>query len=319
MSRFPVIIGPTAGGKSALAVEVCHALNASGRGPAEVVTADSMQVYRGMDIGTAKPTMTERQGIPHHLLDIVEPTDSFSVDQWLKLAEATIADVRARGGIPVVVGGTNLYVKALLEGLFDGPAADAALRAELAAMDPHARRAELERVDPAAAERIHFNDDRRTIRALEVHRLTGTPISSHQKQWEQAGVREDALVIGLEWPTPAINLRINARVKQMVAAGLVEEVQGLLAAGRLGVQAREALGYKQLVGAIETGTAGAIDDAVEQIKIETRRLAKNQRTWLKRFRGIRGASGMPASVWVEMTERDAAEVAQVLVSQRFNT
>lgn len=312
--RFPVIIGPTAGGKTALAVKLCFALASRGR-PAEVVTADSMQVYRGMDIGTAKPTLEERRGVPHHLIDLVEPTESFTVDQWLKAAEACIAELRARSVIPVVVGGTNLYVKALLEGLFDGPAADEALRAELTAMDPQTRREELQRADPAAAARIHFNDVRRTVRALEVFRLTGKPISDHQTQWGPGGpggpggegdgtrstVRSDALIVGLEWPTDEINRRINARVKQMVEQGLIEEVRTLHTANRLGPQAREALGYKQLIEAIAAGGRKQdIEDAVERIKIETRRFAKNQRTWLKRFRVIPGAGVM----WLDGASAD---------------
>lgn len=311
MSTFPVILGPTAGGKSALAVELCLRLNGAGRGPAEVVTADSMQVFRGMDIGTAKPTAEERRGVVHHLIDVVEPTEPFSVDQWLKLAEAAIAEVRGRGGVPVVVGGTNLYVKALLEGLFDGPKADEALRAALSAMEPSARRAELERVDPEAAKRIHFNDSRRTVRALEVFRLTGTPISAHQSQWD-GGMRPDAFVVGLEWPVEALNKRINARVKQMVSDGLVDEVRGLLEGNRLGRQAREALGYKQIAEAIEAGgSAGAIDEAVERVKIETRRFAKNQRTWLKRFRMMEG------SRWFEMPGVTAADMAQHVAGSMF--
>lgn len=313
--RFPVIIGPTAGGKTALAVELCFALASHGQ-PAEVVTADSMQVYRGMDIGTAKPTLEERRGVPHHLIDLVEPTESFTVDQWLKAAEACIAKLRARSVIPVVVGGTNLYVKALLEGLFDGPAADEALRAELTAMDPHARREELRRADPAAAARIHFNDVRRTVRALEVFRLTGKPISDHQTQWGPGGneegasstVRPDARIVGLEWPTEEINRRINARVKQMVEQGLVEEVRALQAANRLGPQAREALGYKQLIEAIASGErVQDIEDAVERIKIETRRFAKNQRTWLKRFRVV------PGAVWLDGPSADQPTVIERVV------
>ncbi len=305
MTRFPVIIGPTAGGKSSLAVNLCLALAARSGGArrAEVVTADSMQVYRGMDIGTAKPTVNERAGVPHHLIDLVEPDQPFSVDQWLKKANALIDGMRARGVVPVVVGGTNLYVKALLEGLFEGPAADPDLRERLGAMDPAQRRAELERVDPAAAERIHFNDVRRTVRALEVFHLTGRPISAHQSQWGVEGsVRPDVLVIGLDWPAEAINRRINARVKQMVEAGFIEEVRGLLARGvlPLGSQAREALGYKQVAAALEAGgSPRQIEDAVERTKIETRRFAKNQRTWLKRFRVLPAEGSGARAVWLD--------------------
>jgi tRNA dimethylallyltransferase len=291
--RMPVIIGPTASGKSALAVEIALASADRFGAPGEIVTADAFQVYRGLDIGTAKPTPAERRGVPHHLIDVRDPTDSFSVDQWLGLAEDAIAQVQARPGLPILVGGTHLYVKAFLHGLFDGPPADPALRAEFESMDPAARRALLERVDSAAAARIHPNDLRRTVRALEVHRLTGTPISQQQSQWGSAGVRPDVLVVALSWPVELINRRINARVKAMIEAGLAGEVRDLLAAGRLGPAAREALGYKQLAEAFERSRGEPsprdLDDAVEQIKIQTRRFAKNQRTWLKQLGSTPGA------------------------------
>ncbi|MCA9311280.1 MAG: tRNA (adenosine(37)-N6)-dimethylallyltransferase MiaA [Phycisphaerales bacterium] len=307
LTRFPVIVGPTAGGKTSLAVALAHRLNQDGHGPAEVVSADSMQVFSGMDIGTAKPTPEERAGIPHHLIDVVEPTDPFSVDRWLELAEAALADIRHRSGCPIVVGGTHLYAKAFLEGLFQGPGADPHIRAELAALTPEARRAELEQVDPDAAARIHPNDDRRTIRALEVHRLTGIPISSHQRQWDAGRVREDALLIGLTWSTAAINARINTRVRAMVAQGLFEEVEGLRKAGRLGPQAAAALGYHQVLPALEGTTSRA--DATEQIKIETRRFAKNQRTWLRRLRTT------PGSLWLEPEHTSLDEMVQVIVNK----
>lgn len=297
LQRFPVIIGPTAGGKSTLAVELALALPSRGLPAGEVVTADSMQVYRRMDIGTAKPTAEERRGVPHHLIDLVEPNESFSVDQWLRQAEACIADIRARGGTPIVVGGTHFYVKALLEGLFEGPPADESLRRSLAALPREELRARLERADPAAAARLHPNDLRRTIRALEVLELTGRPISEHQTQWDSGGVRPDALLVGLEWETAALNRRINARVRGMVERGLVEEARGLWSAGLLGPQAREALGYKQLVDHFEGRCT--LDEAVERVKIETRRFAKNQRTWLRRMRAVSG------SIWVRVEDSGA--------------
>lgn len=278
---FPVICGPTAGGKSALAVELALALEARTGTRGEVVTADAFQVYRGLDIGTAKPTPAEQRGVRHHLIDLVEPTDRFSVDQWLALANHTIDDIRARHAVPIVVGGTHLYVKALLEGLFEGPPPDPALRERLTAMDPHARRAELERVDPDAAARIHFNDVRRTVRALEIFQQTGTPISAHQRQWDAGTARPDAQLIILDWPVEAINRRINARVKDMIQRGLLDEVRTLHAGGRLGPHAAEALGYKQLLDHLLGRVS--FDNAVERIKIETRRFAKNQRTWSKRL------------------------------------
>ncbi len=288
-ARFPLIAGPTAGGKSDLAVEVAVLLRARGT-PAEVVSADAFQVFRGMDIGMAKPTPAERRGVPHHLIDLVEPTVGFSVHEWLALAGPLIARLRAGGVVPIVVGGTHLYAKALLDGLFEGPPPDEALRAALRAMDPAARRVELERLDPAAAARIHRNDERRTVRALEVFRQTGTPISALQRQWDSAP-RADALLVALDWPAGAINARINARVRAMMDQGLLAEVRALHAAGRLGPQAREALGYKQLVEHLEGRCS--LDDAVERIKIETRRFAKNQRTWLRRLRATPEALVLP--------------------------
>ncbi|MEZ6235261.1 MAG: tRNA (adenosine(37)-N6)-dimethylallyltransferase MiaA [Phycisphaerales bacterium] len=278
--RFPVIIGPTAGGKSALAMALCDALRDLGRA-GEIVSADAIQIYRGLDIGSAKPTHEEQAAAPHHLIDVVEPEDAYSVHQWLAAANAAIDDIRTRNAVPIVVGGTHLYVKALLDGLFDGPGADEALRDELRAMDPAARRAELERADPQAAARIHFNDERRTVRALEVFRLTGRPISAHQAQWDTAGPRADALLVGLEWETDAINARINERVREMVRRGLVEEARALWEAQRFGPQSREALGYKQLIAHFERRATQ--EEAIEAIKIETRRFAKNQRTWMRRL------------------------------------
>ena len=290
---MPVIVGPTAGGKSALGVEVALALRARGV-PAEVISADAIQVYRGLDIGSGKATPDEMRGVPHRLLDVREPTARFSVEEWLRLCEEAIADIRAAGGVPVVVGGTHFYVKALLEGLFEGPSSDPALRAELAAMDPDTRYEELRRVDPQAASRIHRNDEKRVVRALEVYRLTGRPISSLQKQWDSSAMRDDAMLVGLDWPSEAINRRINARVKQMVERGFVDEVRGLLERGALGETAREALGYKQIAAALESGgTPERIEEAIERTKIETRRFAKNQRTWLRRLRTT------PGSLWID--------------------
>ncbi|MGD9691126.1 MAG: tRNA (adenosine(37)-N6)-dimethylallyltransferase MiaA [Phycisphaerales bacterium] len=309
MRRFPVICGPTASGKSSLAVEIATRLRQRHAIEAEVLAADAFQVYRGMDIGTAKPALAERRGVPHRLIDLVEPVGRFTVDQWLERAEATVGELRGRQppACPIVVGGTHLYVKAFMEGLFDGPGADAALRDELAAMDPAARRAELERVDPAAAARIHPADLRRTIRALEVFRLTGRPISEHQRQWDAAGPRQDALLVALHLPVEALNRRINARVRDMMNAGLLEEVQALHAGGRFGPQAREALGYKQLIEHLEGRLP--LEDAVERIKIETRRFAKNQRTWLRRL------SILPGAMSVNVEESSPQTTAELIVAR----
>lgn len=303
VTRFPLILGPTAGGKSALAVDLALRLRETRGVAAEIVTADSMQVFRGMDIGTAKPTIEERRGVPHHLIDLVEPTEPFSVDEWLSRANPLIDELRARGVVPIVVGGTNLYIKALLEGLFEGPPADEKLRAQLAALPREELRTRLLAADPAAAARIHPNDSRRSIRALEVFAATGKPISEHQQQWDTGGPREDALLVFLDWPAGLINPRINARVKQMFEQGLVEECRALWRADRLGPQAREALGYKQLIEHFE-GRA-PLDEAFEAIKIETRRFAKNQRTWLRRMltapnKVVINAASAPSDQWAQI-------------------
>lgn len=259
---------------------------------AEIVTADAFQIFRGMDIGTAKPTLDEQKGVPHHLIDIVDPRESFTVAHWLHAAKTAIDEIRGRGGVPIVVGGTHLYIKSLLDGMFEGPGADDALREALRATPLAELRAELERVDPVAAARIHPNDERRTVRAIEVFRLTGTPISAHQKQWDAEGVRsEDRVLVAIEWPVDALNGRINARVKDMVARGLVDEVRGLWERTALGTQAREAVGYKQLIEHFERGNAKhpTLDEAVEQVKIKTRHVGKAQRTWIRRLRTTQGA------------------------------
>ena len=306
MRTSPIIVGPTAGGKTALAVELALRRRARG-GEAEIVSADSMLVYRGLDVGTAKPTREERRDVAHHLIDVVEPTESFSVKQWLTLAERAIAEIRSRGAWPIVVGGTHLYVKALLDGLFEGPGADEALRARLTAMSPAELRAMLEARDPAAAARLHPNDLRRTVRALEVLELTGVPMSEHQKQWDAARGPSEFTLVGLEWPVEALNRRINARVKEMVARGLVEEVRSLRDGGLLGPQAREALGYKQLLAHLEGRCT--LEEAAEAIKIETRRFAKNQRTWARRLRATSGSAWIDASTMTLEGQCDLVERA----------
>jgi tRNA dimethylallyltransferase len=309
VQRFPIIIGPTAGGKTALGVATARAIERAGHGPAEVISADSMQIYRGMDIGSAKPTEAERAGVPHHLIGVVEPDEPFTVSDWLARAEAVIGDLRSRGGTPIVVGGTHLYIKALLEGLFEGPPSDPELRASLAAESPAALRERLVSTDPAAAERIHPNDLRRTIRALEVHAATGRPISEQQREWDAGRRREDALLVAVRWPAEEINRRINARVRRMMDEGLLDEVRSLVERGVLGEQARQGLGYRQLLDHL----AGrlTLDEAVERIKIETRRFAKSQRTWLRRLM----AEG--DCLWLDAPPADPEQWAQVVVKKLF--
>ena len=301
MTAKPIVLvlGPTASGKSDLAVELAQRLPGGG----ECVCADSMQVYRGMNIGTAKPTPLQRAAAPHHLLDLLDPhEDGFSVDVWLGLAEGAIAGIRDRDRYPIVVGGTNLYVQALLEGLFDGPEPDPDLRRQLEAMEPDVLRRRLETVDPEAAVRIHRNDRRRTVRAIEVYELTGRRITDLQQQWLGEPSRTDVRIIGIVYEAGAINRRINSRVRTMIRDGLVHEVQALLDGGGLGRQASEALGYRQVLDYL----AGrySLSGALEQIRVRTRRYAKQQRSWLRRFRVH------PQSAWINAGDLTPGELVK---------
>ncbi len=294
-----LILGPTASGKTELAIALAE------RFGGECVCADSMQVYRGMDIGTAKPTAAQQAQVPHHLLDLLDPSEEgFSVDRWLTLAGETIEAIRSRSRYPIVVGGTNLYVQALLEGLADGPAPDYEFRERLNSADQESLRAWLERVDPVAAERIHPNDRKRTIRAIEVFERSGRRISDMQqrRQWLQGEPRSDVRIIGLDFSIEAINRRINTRAKAMIEAGLVDEVRRLLAGRGLGRQAAEALGYKQIKASLEGDCDLA--EAIEQIRIQTRRYARQQRTWLRRFRVH------PQAVWLDAAGATTQELVE---------
>ncbi len=291
-----LILGPTAGGKTELGVSLAARMGG------ECICADSMQIYRGMDIGTAKPTARQRAAVPHHLLDLLDPSeDGFSVDTWLGLAEKAIDEIRGRRRFPVVVGGTNLYVQALLEGLFEGPVPDPDLRRQLEVTDPAALRRRLETIDPAAARQIHPNDQRRTVRAIEVYELTGRRITDLQQQWLTGPPRRDVRIIGLDYGVTAINRRINARARAMIRAGLVDEVRALMAGRGLGRQASEALGYRQIIDHLQ-GRLGP-DAVLEQIRIRTRRFAKQQRSWLRRFRMH------PESSWISADGLSPQELA----------
>jgi len=274
-----VIIGPTASGKSALAITIAQLAGA------ELLSVDSMQVYRGMDIGTAKPSAAEQAQVPHHLLDLVRPDEVFTVARFVESADRVIADAGARNRPLIATGGTPLYYKALFEGLFDGPGADAEVRHRLMQLpnDELARR--LAEVDPPAASRIHVNDTKRLVRALEVFELTGRPISSFQTDWTDPKRRHRAVWVGLNWDREALNRRINARVKAMVAAGWLDETRQLLAQyGSLSKTAAEATGYRELIEHVSGRMS--LEDAVEQIKIATRQLARRQMKWFRRFPGV---------------------------------
>ena len=283
-SPILVILGPTASGKTAVSIE------AGLRAGAEVLSVDSMQVYRGMDVGTAKPTEAERRGVVHHLIDVVPPSEPFTVARFVEFADAVIADAAQRGVPLVATGGTPLYYKALFEGLFEGPGADETVRERLRALPNEELFRRLNEVDPQSAARIHANDHKRLVRALEVYELTGRPISSFQTHWSDPSPRHPAVWVGLDWDKDALNRRINARVKQMIAAGWVEEVRRLLETyPTLSHTAAEATGYRELIDHVQGKLS--LDEAVEQIKIATRQLARRQMKWFRRFTAVHWLRG----------------------------
>jgi tRNA dimethylallyltransferase len=279
-----VILGPTASGKTDLALSIAR------RTGAEILSVDSMQVYRGMDVGTAKPSPGERAEVRHHLIDVVEPNEPFTVARFVEQADGVIADARSRGVPLIATGGTPLYYKALFEGLFEGPGADEAVRARLGAVPNEQLARRLREVDPDAAARIHVNDHKRLVRALEVHELTGKPISSYQTHWTSPQPRHEAVWVGLDWEREALNRRINARVKGMLAAGWLEETRRLLEVyGSLSHTAAEATGYRELIEHLQGKLP--VDEATEQIKIATRQLARRQMKWFRRFPGVHWMAG----------------------------
>ena len=230
------LTGATAVGKTAVGVALAQRLNA------EIISLDSMSIYRGMDIGTAKPSRELREIVPHHLIDIIDPVDEFSVSQYVDAATAVVQDIRARGREPLFVGGTPLYLKSLLRGLFDGPPADWQVRheieEELQQVGQQALYDRLEQIDPVAASHIHPHDTRRLIRALEVYRATGEPISHQQSQFEEGRAADECRVFVLRRQRAELHQRIEARVKAMADAGLVDEVRGLVATGGSPVRMR---------------------------------------------------------------------------------
>jgi tRNA dimethylallyltransferase len=273
------IVGPTATGKTEVGILVAEALNG------EIVSADSMQCYRGLDIGTAKPTAEQRARVPHHLIDIIDPDTPFSVAEYQERARAAIEAIHQRGRLPILVGGSGLYVRAVIDGLgFPMAPPDPELRRRLAAearehglATLHAR---LSAVDPEAAARIHVNDEKRIIRALEVFELTGLPISRLQELDRQQQARYNTRQFGLTLPREEMYRRIEARVEEMIRGGLIEEVKSLLDRGydeRL--VPMKGLGYAQIIPVVRGEQAR--DEAVERLKRDTRRFAKRQLTWFR--------------------------------------
>ena len=279
--KIIVVCGPTASGKTALAVELAKA-----RG-GEVVSADSMQIYRRMDIGTAKPTVEEMQGIPHHMIDIIDPAEDFSVARYVDMAAERVDDILARGKLPIVAGGTGLYIDSLLSGrTFSAFSPESPLRAQLEgrirAEGGQALLDELARVDPEAAARLHPNDEKRIVRALEVYLTTGKTITQHNAETLAIPPRYEALTLNLSYERREDMWgRIDKRVDVMMAQGLVEEVRALLDSGVSDkCTAMQAIGYKEMVHAVRvTGDYAA---GAEEIKLRSRQYAKRQLTWFKR-------------------------------------
>lgn len=298
MQKLLVIVGPTAVGKTEISIQLAQKLNG------EIISADSMQIYRGMDIGTAKPTLAEQAGIPHHMLDIVDPGKPFSVADYQTLARQKIEEITARGRMPVLAGGTGLYVRAVIDPYNFIPAdTDWDLRARLKRQAEEAGLAALyqwlSEIDPVAAERIHANDERRIIRALEVYQTTGQPLSFWEQQTDKQKPLYDLIMIGINRPRAELYQRINQRVDLMLEQGLLAEAQDLMAQGLdENFIASQAIGYKEFFAYLHGEESLA--EATEKLKQSTRRYAKRQLTWFRADKRVQ---------WLELgKERIAVEL-----------
>ncbi len=293
-----VLTGPTASGKSAVGLILAEQLGA------EIVSMDSMAVFRGLDIGTAKPPPRDRARVPHHLIDVLEPWQTSSLAWWLRQAADCCRDIRHRGRRILFVGGTPLYLKGLLRGIFEGPPADTELRRRLEQEPGTVLHERLRRADPASAARIHVNDIRRLVRALEVLELTGRPMSAWQRQFEQVRSRPFP-PLWLDWPRPILYQRIDERVDCMIAAGLVEEVRGFTGLPQpLSPEAQQAAGYREILQYIKGQLTLA--EAVERMRLHSHQLAKRQVTW---FRHLDECAALPVNP-AESVEQIAAKVLQ---------
>lgn len=293
------LAGPTACGKTDISLQWAQL-----RGDLEIVSLDSMTLYRGMDVGTAKPSPADRERVPHHLLDVIDAHEEFSVADYLAAARTACEEIVARGHRPLFVGGTGLYLRSILRGVFEGPPADWSIRERLeqqaqqatAKGDGYWLMRQLEKVDPEAALRLHPNDQRRLIRALEVYELTGKPLSAQQQQPALPPEQRPQHVYWLDAPRDWLHDRIDRRVDQMFAAGLLEEVRHLLALpNKISHTARQGLGYKELMDALHDDPAATISDAdlakaKELIQTRTRQFAKRQGTW---FRNLEECIAIP--------------------------
>ncbi len=293
------VVGPTASGKTDLAVGLALALDG------EVVSCDSMQIYSGLDIGTAKPTTDEMRGVPHHMLGVIGPNEKYSVSRYVEDASACITEILGRGRVPIVAGGTGLYMDSLIKGIyFSNVSEDGILRERLAAMyDRNGGKLMhrlLNRMDPQTAQKLHPNDKNRICRALEVRFGTDKPISQHNKETQSIQHRYNALYIGIGYKNrDTLYGRIDSRVDIMYSRGLVREVTELLPTLHDGAGAFQAIGYKEIIRALKEGRSA--EDAAEEIKTASRRYAKRQLTWLRRNKNIR---------WFYRDEQNDSEILQ---------
>jgi tRNA dimethylallyltransferase len=290
-----LLAGPTAVGKSEIALLLAEKL------VGEIISVDSMQVYRGLDLGTAKPSPAAGARVPHHLIDVVELTEPFDAAQFLRLAGRAVADIQSRGRVPILCGGTGLYFKVFLEGLGQAPPADAALRTVLEATPLPELLSELAARDPATYERIDRQNPRRVIRALEVIRLTGQPFSAQRANWDHAPrtAHHAANCIGLARSAPDLHQRIEGRVDAMFRRGWVAETEQLLRRGLdRNRTAMQALGYRQIVEHLRGKRS--LPETIELVKIRTRQFAKRQMTWFRRQ--------LPLT-WIVLEPQTSAEAA----------
>ena len=286
MKKIPLIVvaGPTASGKTKLAIDIATAFDG------EVVSADSMQIYRYMDIGTAKPTMDERAKCPHHLIDFVDPDQAFSVADYARLAHSVIADIVSRGKLPVMCGGTGLYIDSVVNDVpFGDVKSDHDLRDELnrlAAADGGERLIEiLAEFDPVSAQRLHPNNVKRIIRAIEFYKVTGVPISEHQEMTKQIESRYEPIEFMIDCPRDVLYERINRRVDDMITNGLADEIRALLDMGCTSeMNSMQGIGYKELIRYFDGECT--LEYAINAIKQASRRYAKRQLTWFSRNKQI---------------------------------
>jgi tRNA dimethylallyltransferase len=303
--RYRFLVGPTASGKSAVALALAR------RHRIEILSLDSMQVYRGMDTLTAKPSREERERVPHHLLDLVDPHEEFDVARWREEAERAAAEAAERGAIPLFVGGTGLYLRVLTHGLLEGAPPDPELRRALQGrVDEEGSgvlHRELEEVDPVAAQRIHPNDAKRVVRALEVYRMTGCPISTLQQDWANPRTERDRRIVGLRWERDVLHRRVLARINAMIGGGLLEEVRRIRDGGGFGREAGKAIGVREALAHL------AGEKTLEEMRAAmakaTREFVRRQRNWFRAY---------PDILWVDVAEGNSPEAIAERVAPKLD-